>query len=615
MTDEIKKIQTDVLIIGAGGAGLRAAIGASEAGVKVTVVTKSLLGKAHTVMAEGGAGVALGNVDPRDNWKVHFRDTMRGGKLHNDWRMVEIFAKIAPEVILELERYGAVFDRTPDGKIKQRNFGGHTYPRLVHVGDRTGLELIRTLQDEVIHRDNVEFLMETTITKLFVKDGKCMGAFGYNRQTGEFYTFEAKTTILATGGLGKPWTITTNSWELTGDGISLALQAGAELVDMEFVQFHPTGMVWPPSVRGTLVTEGVRGDGGILTNSEGERFMFNYIPPLYQGDYATTVEEANRWLNGDDSARRPPELLTRDVVSKAIKAEVDAGRGSTHGGAYLNIAAVEKPEVIKKKLPSMYHQFKVLADVDITKDPMEVGPTTHYAMAGIRVNYETQETSVNNLYAAGEVAGGLHGANRLGGNSLTDLVVFGKLSGEAAGKKAIDESITSVSDAEIEAAKEAALKPFNNTDGEDPYALHKELNHIMDEYVGILRTEEGIKKGIEELNKLLPRAMNAKAINPDVRIYNTSWHQSLDIVNMIYTSLAVAYGALARRETRGAHTRDDFPKPDEKYVNVLYIQKLENGKITITEDEYPEMTKELSDLANTLTRDDLDRVIEEQGGM
>ncbi|RMG25875.1 MAG: fumarate reductase/succinate dehydrogenase flavoprotein subunit [Methanobacteriota archaeon] len=594
--EELKKVirkSYDVLIIGAGGAGLRAAIAAAEAGVNVGVVTKSLLGKAHTVMAEGGAAAALGNVDSRDNWKVHFRDTMKGGKYHNNWRMVEIFAKEAPERIRELEMYGAVFDRTEEGKIKQRNFGGHKYPRLAHVGDRTGLELIRTLQDKAIHFDNLHVEMETTITKLIVENEEVKGAFGYNRQTGELIAFSAKSVIIATGGFGKVFRVTSNSWELTGDGESLAYREGVELTDMEFIQFHPTGMVYPNSVKGTLVTEGVRGEGGILLNNKGERFMFRYIPEMFKVDYAETEEEAERWFKGDPTARRPPELLTRDVVAKAIIAEVKAGRGSPHGGAFLDIASRRTPEEIKRVLPSMHHQFLKLAKLDITKEPMEVGPTAHYAMGGIRVDGETQETNIKGIFAAGEAAAGLHGANRLGGNSLTDLIVFGKIAGDHAAKRAKEVSQKELNDEEIKEAIEFTLKPFDESNDEDPYQLHAELKELMEEYVGIIRDEKGLTTAIEKLKEMMKRADRLKAVG-DTRTYNSSWHQALDIKNMVTVALIIATAALQRKESRGGHTREDYPETDESLTNVLYvIKKGEDGFPVVSEATYPPMPDEL----------------------
>ncbi len=593
---KVRRASYDVLIIGAGGAGLRAAISAAEAGVKVGVVTKSLLGKAHTVMAEGGAAAALGNADSRDNWKVHFRDTMKGGKFHNNWKMVEIFAKEAPDRIRELEMYGAVFDRTEEGKINQRNFGGHKYPRLAHVGDRTGLELIRTLQDKVIHFDNVTIEMETTIVSLIVENGEAKGAFGYNRQTGELVAFSAKSIVMATGGFGKVYRVTSNSWELTGDGESIAYRAGIELTDMEFVQFHPTGMVYPNSVKGILVTEGVRGEGGILLNNKGERFMFRYIPEMFKVDYAETEEEAERWFKGDPNARRPPELLTRDVVAKAIRAEVKAGRGSPHGGAFLDIASRRTPEEIKKVLPSMHHQFLKLAKLDITKEPMEVGPTAHYVMGGIRVDGETQETNIKGVFAAGEAAAGLHGANRLGGNSLTDLLVFGKLAGDHAAKRAKEVEMKQIKEDELKAAISYALKPFDEDNTEDPYLLHNELKELMEDYVGIIRTEEGLKTALEKLKEMAARAEKVKA-SGESRAYNASWHQALDVKNMVTVSMIVAAGALARKESRGGHTREDFPNTDESLTNVLYvITKGEDGMPSVREEKYPSMPDYLQEV-------------------
>jgi len=604
MSEEYKKLEYDVLIVGAGGSGLRAAIGAAEKGAKVAVITKSLLGKAHTVMAEGGAAAALSNADSRDNWMVHFRDTMQGGKQHNNWLMAKIHAQQSADRIRELERYGAVFDRTKEGKINQRPFGGHTFPRLAHVGDRTGLELIRTLQDEVIHRDNIDIFMETTATKFFTKDGRVTGALAYERQTGDFLVFQVKSLVVASGGLGKTFRITSNSWEYTGDGHALAWDAGAEMIDMEFIQFHPTGMVWPPSVKGTLVTEGVRGEGGILTNSEGERFMFNYIPDNFKLDYADTEEEAARWLDGDDNARRPPELLTRDIVARAITAEVLAGRGSPHGGAFLNIAIARDASYIKKKLPSMYHQFKVLADVDITTDPMEVGPTTHYLMGGIRVDGETEETSVKGMYACGEAASGLHGANRLGGNSLSDLVVFGQIAGEHAGEFALKNEAVGIDESSINSAITQALQPFDESNTEDPYALHEELRAAMEKYAGIKRTEEGLKEGLEVLMKFRERASKVKAIGKD-RKFNTSWHQCLDIKNMIEVSIIATASALQRRESRGGHTREDYPETNYDLTDLLYVFKKSGDSYEVKEERYPPIPEDLKKLALTKTRVEL----------
>ena len=608
MAEKPKLHKFDVLIIGAGGAGLRAAIGASEKGAKIAIVTKSLLGKAHTVMAEGGAAASLRNADPRDNWMVHFRDTMRGGKLHNNWKMAKIHAQQAPDRIRELERYGAVFDRTPEGRINQRNFGGHTFPRLAHVGDRTGLELIRSLQDEVIHREGVEIFMEFTITKLICRAGKIIGAFGYDRQSGELVLFQSKTVILATGGIGKTYRITSNSWEYTGDGHSLAFAIGAEIIDLEFIQFHPTGMIWPPSVKGTLVTEGVRGEGGILRNSKKERFMFNYIPEAFKGDYADTEEEAERWFAGDDKARRPPELLTRDVVARAITSEVLAGRGTPHGGAYLNIAEARDPNYIRKKLPSMYHQFKILADLDITAEAMEVGPTTHYVMGGIKVDGETQETNIEGLYACGEAGSGLHGANRLGGNSLTDLLVFGKISGEKAAEAANNKKFVEITKAEIDEAMKDCLAPFQKSASENPYALHEELQEIMETHAGIKRSKKGLEEGLKKLFELDKRVKKSKATGSN-RIYNTSWHQALDIKNMVATSIIATAAALERKESRGAHTREDYPETDDKIENILYVfTKGEEKFYKIIEESYPEMNKNLMELVATESREELIRI-------
>jgi len=593
--NNVEIVDYDVLVIGAGGAGLRATIEAATQGAKVGVVCKSLLGKAHTVMAEGGAAAALGMADSRDSWEVHFRDTMRGGKLHGNWKMAEIHAKEAPDRILELERWGAVFDRTPDGKINQRNFGGHQYPRLAHVGDRTGLELIRTLQDKVVHEDNVTVHMETTITHLLKEKDQVVGAFGYTREEGALYQFNAKAVILATGGIGKSYKITSNSWEYTGDGHSMAFDIGADLIDMEFIQFHPTGMVYPTSVKGVLVTEGVRGEGGILRNSEGERFMFNYVPEMFAGEYAETEEEARRWLNGDDSARRPPELLTRDIVAKAILSEVKAGRGTPHGGAYLDIS--HRPsEYVKKKLPSMYHQFKTLAGLDITQEPMQVGPTTHYIMGGVRVDPETQATSVKGLFAAGEVAGGLHGANRLGGNSLSDLIVFGKRAGEHAAKFAQEASnVPQPGKDTITSIIAEVLAPFEEGREENPYQIHRDLQEMMGENVGIIRDEERLTEGINQLKQFAERVNNAKATG--TRQYNPGWHEVLDVQRMIKSSMLFAVAAKARKESRGAHTRDDFPKTNKDLTNVLYIvRKDEDGNPIIVEEDMEPMPDELQEL-------------------
>ncbi len=573
---ELQTIEHDVLIIGAGGAGLRAAIECSGRGLNTGVVSKSLLGKAHTVMAEGGMAAALGNVDPRDNWKVHFRDTMRGGKFLNQWRMAELHAKRAPDRVRELEEWGAVFDRTKDGLINQRNFGGHRYPRLAHVGDRTGLEMIRSLQDHGVHQ-GIDFHMECKIIGLLKDGDKIAGAVGLWRETGRFIVIKASAIIMATGGGGRAWSITSNSWEYSGDGISLAYNTGAELMDLEFTQFHPTGMVWPPSVRGILVTEGVRGEGGILLNSEGERFMFNYIPKRFASETADTIEEADRWLTGDDSARRPPELLTRDVVARAILAEVKAGRGSAHGGAYLDIANRREADYIKRKLPSMYHQFKELAEVDITKTPMEVGPTLHYFMGGIRVNPDTQQTKINGLFACGECAAGLHGANRLGGNSLSDLLVFGQLAGAGAADYLSSQSgLPATHGDQIKAIVRGATDILNRESGTNPYLIHEELQETMQQYVGIVRTEEDLLRGIDEIERLKTASKDVKAHGASQ--YNPGWHEALDIGSLLVTSEAVAKAALLRKESRGGHTRLDYEGEHENWGKVnIVISKGADG--------------------------------------
>ncbi|MCS7058927.1 MAG: fumarate reductase/succinate dehydrogenase flavoprotein subunit [Meiothermus sp.] len=586
----------DVLVIGAGGAGLRAAIAAMEMGARVGVVTKSLLGKAHTVMAEGGMAAALGNVRPEDNWKVHFRDTMKGGGMLNNWKMVMNYTKEAPERVRELERWGAVFDRTPDGKINQRNFGGHSYPRLAHVGDRTGLELIRTLQDHAV-KLGVHAHMETTIYRLLTDAGRVVGALGFNRQTGDFLVFRAKAVVLATGGLGRIYQITSNSWECTGDGFSLASMVGADLIDMEFIQFHPTGMVWPPSVMGILVTEGVRGEGGVLKNSLGRRFMFDNIPERYKGEFAETEEEAERWLQGDRTARRPPELLTRDVVARAIRKEVNEGRGSPHGGVYLDIASRRPADYIKKKLPSMYHQFMKLGNLDITKEPMEVGPTCHYVMGGVRVDPDTQATNVPGLYAAGEVAGGLHGANRLGGNSLSDLVVFGRRAGIAAAEYAAQQSGSfQVDEAQVRAYIAEALQPFNNPQGENPFTLMKELRASMQKNAGIMREEGELKAQLDILADLKKRAWNTSASGS--RAYNPGWHTALDIRLMVEVSEAVVLAALARKESRGGHARLDYPDPDPQFAKINHVIKRNpDGSLSVVAEPLPEMPEELRRIA------------------
>jgi succinate dehydrogenase / fumarate reductase flavoprotein subunit len=558
----------DVLVIGAGGAGLRAAIESSAAGAKTAVVTKSLLGKAHTVMAEGGMAAAMGNVDDRDNWMVHFADTMRGSQYLSNCRMAEIHAKEAPARVQELEGWGAIFDRTKDGRINQRNFGGHRYPRLAHVGDRTGLEMIRTLQDHGIHQ-GIDVFAETTVIELLQDGGRCVGAFAYDREKGRFMVFHAKAVVLATGGIGRSFRVTSNSWEYTADGQALAYQAGADLLDMEFVQFHPTGMVWPPSVKGILVTEGVRGEGGVLKNKDGKRFMFDDIPENYRPQTADTPDEGWRYTQGDKSARRPPELLTRDHVARCINREVKAGRGSPHGGVFLDIAWIKEKlpnsvEHIKKKLPSMYHQFKQLADLDITQEPMEVGPTTHYMMGGIQVDAESQMSSVPGLFAAGECAAGLHGANRLGGNSLSDLLVFGKRAGEYAAKFAKSNGAGRVNPADIDAAAKAGLAPFERgAAGENPFTVQSELQDIMQNLVGIVRTESEMQEALGKIAALRARAARA-GITGNIE-YNTGWHTALDLDNMLSISEMIAIAALERKESRGGHFRDDYPEKDAEW--------------------------------------------------
>ncbi|MEI9813559.1 MAG: fumarate reductase/succinate dehydrogenase flavoprotein subunit [Acidobacteriota bacterium] len=559
----------DVLVVGAGGAGLRAAIEASNAGAKTGVVTKSLLGKAHTVMAEGGMAAAMGNADDRDNYRVHFADTMRGGQYLNNCNMAMHHAKEAPARVKELEAWGAIFDRTKDGRINQRNFGGHRYPRLAHVGDRTGLELIRTLQDHGIHQ-GMEVFAETTIVKLLMDGNRCAGAFAYDRERGRFMVFHAKAVVLATGGVGRSFRVTSNSWEYTADGQALAFQVGATLLDMEFVQFHPTGMVWPPSVKGILVTEGVRGEGGVLKNKDGKRFMFDDIPDNYKPQTADNPEEGWRYTQGDKSARRPPELLTRDHVARCINREVKAGRGSPHGGVFLDIAWIKEklPDAeahIKRKLPSMYHQFKQLADLDITKEPMEVGPTTHYMMGGIQVNADSQMTSVPGLFAAGECAAGLHGANRLGGNSLSDLVVFGKRAGEYAARYAKENGATTIQKGEIDDIAKWALSPFERgAAGENPFTIQSELQDIMQNLVGIVRVESEMQEAIEKIEALRKRAVKA-GITGNIE-YNTGWHTALDLDNMLAISDMIAKAGLERKESRGGHFRDDFPDKSAEWA-------------------------------------------------
>jgi succinate dehydrogenase / fumarate reductase flavoprotein subunit len=573
---ELQTFEHDVLVVGAGGAGLRAAIECAALGLDTGIVCKSLLGKAHTVMAEGGMAAALGNSDPHDNWKIHFRDTMRGGKFLNQWRMAELHAKEAPDRARELEEWGAVFDRTADGRISQRNFGGHRYPRLAHVGDRTGLEMIRTLQDHAIHQ-TIQVYMECTGLDLMLDGDRVAGLLAYFRETGRFVLFRTKAVIFATGGGGRAWRITSNSWEYTGDGLAMAYLAGAELLDLEFTQFHPTGMVWPPSVRGILVTEGVRGDGGVLLNKKGDRFMFSYIPERFAPETAATEEEANRWLAGDRSACRPPELLTRDVVARAITAEVNEGRGSPHGGVFLDIASKLPAETIKKKLPSMYHQFRELAEVDITKDPMEVGPTLHYFMGGIRVDSDTQQATVPGLFAAGECAAGLNGANRLGGNSLSDLLVFGRLAGVGAADYVRRlQSSPRIDDRQVEASIRRATDILNRESGTNPYMIHEDLQDVMGRYVGIVRTDPDLRTALEELERLRKEAAGVKAHGASQ--YNAGWHEALDLRALLIVSEAVARSALAREESRGAHTRLDFPGERQEWqkVNVV-IRKGPDG--------------------------------------
>ncbi|MFI0410972.1 fumarate reductase/succinate dehydrogenase flavoprotein subunit [Actinomadura sp. 3N508] len=591
---EIERHSYDVVVIGAGGAGLRAAIEARLQGKKTAIISKSLFGKAHTVMAEGGAAAAMGNVNANDNWQVHFRDTMRGGKFMNSWRMAELHAKEAPDRIWELEHWGALFDRTKDGKISQRNFGGHEYPRLAHVGDRTGLELIRTTQQKIValqqedhaeHGDyeaRLKVWAETTVTRLLKDaDGKICGAFGYVRETGKFVVFEAPAVVLATGGIGKAFKVTSNSWEYTGDGHALALLAGGTLLNMEFVQFHPTGMVWPPSVKGILVTESVRGDRGVLKNSDGKRFMFNYIPEVFKNQYATTEEEGDRWYDDPENNKRPPELLPRDEVARAINSEVKAGRGSPHGGVFLTV--VDRmpggAEEIRRRLPSMYHQFKELADVDITAEAMEVGPTCHYVMGGVEVDPDTGAALVPGLFAAGEVSGGMHGSNRLGGNSLSDLLVFGRRAGLGASEyvDALD-APPAVPDAEVEAATAEALAPFEREGGENPYAVHAELQQTMNELVGIIRKEGELEQAIASLDKLRERVANVKvdpvAVGDGGRGYHPGWHLALDLRNMLLVSEAVAKAALERQESRGGHTRDDYPQMSAEWRKVNLVCSL-----------------------------------------
>jgi succinate dehydrogenase / fumarate reductase flavoprotein subunit len=594
----------DVLVIGAGGAGLRAAIEASAQGANTGLVCKSLLGKAHTVMAEGGMAAALGNVDDRDNWKVHFADTMRGGQYVNNWRMAELHAREAPDRVRELERYGAVFDRTPDGRILQRNFGGHRYPRLAHVGDRTGLELIRTLQDHSIHK-GATVLMEHTVVSLLLDDGRVAGVVCYDRERGRFHIVQCKALILACGGLGRAFAITSNSWEGTGDGHALAYRAGAELIDMEFVQFHPTGMVWPPSVKGILVTEGVRGEGGILKNSEGRRFMWDDIPDNYKPQTATDPEEGWRYTQGDKNARRPPELLTRDHVARCIMREVKAGRGSPHGGVFLDIAWIKEKlpnaaEHIRKKLPSMYHQFKELADLDITTTPMEVGPTTHYVMGGIRVDGDSQMSSIPGLFAAGECAAGINGANRLGGNSLSDLIVFGKRAGEFAAKFAAGNRTCQINPSQVKEAAQRALEPFERNassaaKSDGPYQIQHDLQEMMQDLVGIVRKEEEMLRALAAIEQLWERARHVGV--PGNREFNPGWHTALDLPNLLTVSEAISRSALERKESRGAHFREDYPDKEAAFGKVnIVVRKGADGKMELRRASIPEMPPALKQI-------------------
>jgi succinate dehydrogenase / fumarate reductase, flavoprotein subunit len=576
----------DVLIIGAGGAGLRAAIEASDAGVSVGLICKSLLGKAHTVMAEGGMAAAMAHNDDRDSWKVHFADTMRGGQYVNNWRMAELHAKEAPDRVRELEGWGAVFDRTPDGRINQRNFGGHRYPRLAHVGDRTGLELIRTLQDHAVYK-GMTVHMEHTVIELILDNGRAAGVLAYDRERGRFHVFQAKAIVLATGGVGRAFRITSNSWEGTGDGHALAYRAGAELIDMEFIQFHPTGMVWPPSVRGILVTEGVRGEGGVLKNSEGRRFMFDDIPDNYKPQTASDPEEGWRYTQGDKSARRPPELLTRDHVARCINREVKAGRGSPHGGVFLDIAWIKEKikdaeAHIKRKLPSMYHQFKELADLDITKEAMEVGPTTHYVMGGIRVDADSQMSSIPGLFAAGECASGINGANRLGGNSLSDLIVFGKRAGEYAARWSREQGQARVDDGLVDKALQESLAPFERGDsGENPYKVQSDLQDTMQALVGIVRVESEMQEAVKHIDQFKARA--ARVGVSGHREFHAGWHTALDLRNLLTVSEAIARSAIERKESRGGHFREDYPDKVAEFgaINIM-VKQGSGGELQIS---------------------------------
>ncbi len=605
---EIERHSYDVVVIGAGGAGLRAAIEARSQGKRTAIICKSLFGKAHTVMAEGGIAAAMGNVNPHDNWQVHFRDTMRGGKFLNSWRMAELHAKEAPQRVWELETFGALFDRTPDGKISQRNFGGHEYPRLAHVGDRSGLELIRTLQQKIVSLQQEDFretgdyearikvFAEVTVTRLLTADGRAAGAFGYYRETGDFVAFDAPAVVLATGGIGKTFKVTSGSWEYTGDGHALAMRAGATTLNMEFIQFHPTGMVWPPSVKGILVTESVRGDGGVLTNSEGKRFMFDYIPDVFKDKYATTPEEADRWYTDPENNRRPPELLPRDEVARAINTEVKAGRGTPRGGVYLDVSSRLPADVIRKKLPSMWHQFKELADVDITKEPMEVGPTCHYVMGGVEVDPDSEQSRLPGLFAAGEVSGGMHGSNRLGGNSLSDLLVFGRRAGMGAAEYVDD--LTGdravVTDEMLAEAEAEALEPFQHTDGENPFAVHSELQQTMNDLVGIIRVESEMQEALARLQDFKARV--ARVGVQGGRAFNPGWHLALDLRNMVLVAESVARSALERQESRGGHTRDDFPAMSPEWRQVNLVCSVEGDGVAVHKQPLVPMREDLLEL-------------------
>ena len=616
MNENITNHEYDVIVIGAGGAGLRAAIEAARSGAKTAIITKSLLGKAHTVMAEGGCAAALTNADPRDGWKVHFHDTMKGSKWLANWRMAEYHAKEAPDRVRELEQWGAVFDRTPKNLINQRNFGGHTFPRLAHVGDATGLEIIRTLQERGIH-EGIDIFMEYTVRTLLKEGDRVTGCVAYTRVEGDFHAFSAKSVVLATGGITRCWSVCSGSWEYTGDGHALALWAGAELRDMEFVQFHPTGMVWPPSVRGILVTEGVRGEGGRLTNSDGTRFMFDYVPEMFAGDHADSIEESDQWVEEVVSGklatvRRPPELLTRDVVAKAINSEVKAGRGSPHGGAFLDISH-RGEEAILKKLPSMHHQFKELAGVDISKEPMEVGPTAHYVMGGVCVDAESQETTVPGLFACGEVASGLHGANRLGGNSLSDLIVFGKRAGEYAAKRAKDLAQPAIDEAQVGRAIDDMMAPLLREGGENPGLIYDEMRDMMQSKVGIIRTKSELEEALEDIKSFKQRALDCSP--GTARKYNSGGHQALDLINMADVSHAATLAAITREESRGGHTRDDFPTPEDDYWGkTLNIIWMENGEMKIRQEPVEPMRDDLEDALKEVKAMIAERAEEAGGG-